>query len=168
MVDFTYLAAADSQGHGGNVTNPANSTSTHDSPSNSTTTQGGGGKAPRVVLPWKAREQEYPREMAYFLMSVLALFTLIHWSRKIISVFRRGYRPSRPSPPIQNVDGSSAKSTIAWRRLPLAIIASFRVVAFRIPLPIGFGNQLLGSEFFIIAAYLIALFTWSFANSEYL
>jgi ferric-chelate reductase len=112
---------------------------------------------------WKSLQQQYPNNMAFFLMSTLAFFTLIH----VLTIARRLLRPRSPQQVVADLESSNLHSQKAsWRRLPSALASTLRIVAFRFPVPLGFGFQLLGAELFIIVTYLCVLFIWTLIDSE--
>jgi hypothetical protein len=108
---------------------------------------------------WVALEQTYPLYMAFALLGAIALLALINSARVALAL------TCPPAP--ADVESAAPRRTgaVSWRRLPAAGAAAFRLVAFRVPLPLGFGNALLGSELFVIAVYMAALWTWMFINS---
>ncbi|KAI9057704.1 iron reductase [Trametes sanguinea] len=112
-----------------------------------------------------SRIKDYPRQLWWFIASFIALVSLWHlvsWTIAKISSGRRGAQT-------RSGDTESGKSPhvrpFSWRRIPLAIVNAYRVVAFRYTLHFGRSYTLNLAEVFVTCAYIIAIFTWEFANT---
>ncbi|KAJ3014290.1 hypothetical protein NUW54_g1341 [Trametes sanguinea] len=112
-----------------------------------------------------SRIKVYPRQLWWFIASFIALVSLCHlvsWAIAKMSLGRQG---------VQTRDGDteSGKSPhvrpFSWRRIPLAIVNAYRVVAFRYTLQFGRSYTLNLAEVFVTCAYIIAIFTWEFVNT---
>ncbi|OSC98884.1 iron reductase [Trametes coccinea BRFM310] len=110
------------------------------------------------------RNKEYPRQLWWLIASFIALVSLSHFlSVAVAKCSRRrtdGGTTSRPGN-----TRSSSDHRLSWRRLPLALVNAFRVVAFRWTLPVGQWQSLTFAEVFIVCAYIVALFTWAFVDT---
>jgi hypothetical protein len=116
----------------------------------------------------KARQLDYPRNFAFFLVGVIGVCTLVHWTSKALSML---YRPTRRrSATLADPEGGnqSRRHTSVFRRLVAAALSTIRIIAFRIPVPIGLGRFLLGSEVAFAVVYLVAVWTWTLADSEHI
>jgi ferric-chelate reductase len=106
---------------------------------------------------WIALQQAYPQYMCF---GLLALLAAVHWTRRALASI------ARDSAPRDVERGAPHKgAAVSWRRVPAAAAATFRILAFRLPLPLGLGDELLGAELLIIAAYMAAIWTWMFVRS---
>jgi hypothetical protein len=109
---------------------------------------------------WIALQQAYPQYMCFGLLALLALLAAVHWTRRALALI------ARDSAPRDIERGAPHKgAAVSWRRLLAAAAATFRILAFRLPLPLGLGDELLGAELLIIAAYMAAIWTWMFVRS---
>ncbi|KAF8589882.1 hypothetical protein K439DRAFT_1404572 [Ramaria rubella] len=120
-----------------------------------------------------SRAQDYPRQIWIFLatlIGILALFRL----RELL-VFWRRKRRGDPSHLCQISDQSIfhgkpvnqiTSVKVSLNRVPPAITNAFRIIMYRINLPIGMGSVLNGAEVTVISGYIIAIFTWEFINCE--
>lgn len=116
----------------------------------------------------KARIDLYPKEVWYFLACFICLLGLLHAISLIHSIYARRKR--------NNIGGadpearsSALSSKIHLRRIPLAFVNTYRIVALRwtVHLDIGTRYTLNVAEVAVTCAYIIAIFTWAFINSEY-
>ena len=53
----------------------------------------------------------------------------------------------------------------SWRRIPTALATGFRIVAFRVQVPLGIGSASF-AELFFIWAYIATILSLTFVNSE--
>lgn len=133
--------------------------------------------APRSFKPTaadralKAQQQaKYVKQLWIFMASVLALLTLIRFIRLGLSLLFKP-KPSNQSSstPIEKlveeptVPGQTGKAS--WRKIPSATAAAFRIVAFRLNIPIGPRAYATVSELTFIFGYIIANFVWLFVDS---
>ncbi|KAF8875281.1 ferric reductase NAD binding domain-containing protein [Mucidula mucida] len=99
------------------------------------------------------RAADYPKQVWYLLASFIVFLSICH----VISLlFNRARR-------IQGRNGERGR--ISLRRVPLAFVNVFRVMAFRWTIPIGNYYTLNVAEIFLTAAYIAIIFTWSLINS---
>lgn len=115
----------------------------------------------------KARAEEYPHHILY----VITCFVIVV---AVFQLFSRLHsRRSRGRPPIQKRDPEETDAAVlpthrvSLRRLPLAILNAFRIVAFRWTLQLGQSYALSLADVFLAVAYIVIIFTWTFMNSTY-
>ncbi|KAK0473691.1 iron reductase [Armillaria novae-zelandiae] len=94
-----------------------------------------------------ARAAEYPKEIWYLLASFIALVSLC---RILSLVYAYTYR--------------SRERSKAWR-LPSTIVNVFRIIAFRLTVPVGRSHIVNITEIFLGVMYLTALLTWILINT---
>ncbi|KAI0828502.1 iron reductase [Trametes gibbosa] len=101
------------------------------------------------------RNKAYPRQLWWFIASFIAFVAICQFASWLaLKISAR-----RPSP------SSSQTRAASWRRLPSALVNTYRVVAFRWTLNIGPTFTLTLAELFVVCGYIIALYTWSFVNT---
>lgn len=105
--------------------------------------------------------KEYPREVWYFLASLILLVALCN----ILSHNLSRWIPTAVSKDPEAIR-TSRKGPIALRRFPLAILNASRIVAFRCTVPIGQTFSLNAAELFLTALYVAILFAWTLTNCE--
>lgn len=110
----------------------------------------------------RGRAREYPKQLGYFIGACVALVALWHLCTLISAYIASRRRSPRIRTP------ATTRTRLKIRRLPLAIVNSFRAIAFRRTLTIGTLYTFTYSELFLAAGYTAALFTWSFINCLYL
>ncbi|KAI0635361.1 iron reductase [Trametes polyzona] len=112
------------------------------------------------------RNRAYPHQLWWFLASFIAFVALCQffsWVATKITATR-----SSRAPQVQGIeDGVRSTKHVSWRRLPLALVNTFRVIAFRWTLNIGDSFTLTFAETAIVGGYFIALYIWCFINSEH-
>ncbi|PFH49410.1 hypothetical protein AMATHDRAFT_147750 [Amanita thiersii Skay4041] len=101
------------------------------------------------------RSFEYPKQVWYLLVCFIALLALVHWSQRAWALTRKD---SRVAQPVQRPSSS-------FRRLPLAVIDTFRAIAFRWTIPVGPSYSINLVEVFLTAGYIASLFAWSLMNT---
>ena len=62
------------------------------------------------------------------------------------------------------IPGRTGKAS--WRRIPAALTSGFRVIAFRVSVPLGVGSASI-AELFFIWSYMATILAFTFVNSEY-
>lgn len=103
--------------------------------------------------------EEYPKQVWLLVATFLFLLGVTRWG----SVVLRRVFPSRGGHPDVEADGRVVRHSPSIRRLPLAIVNAYRVLAFRTTLTVGpFSLNL--AEVALTIAYIVALFIWSFIN----
>jgi len=113
-----------------------------------------------------ARSSAYPKELWYLVVCVLFLASIGHlfsvlWSIRRVRQNRRSIKDGNVSSPEVTVPNAR----ISLRRLPLAVVNAFRIVAFRWTISLGGSLRANLTEAFIVVGYLAALLTWEFINS---
>ncbi|KAK0219896.1 iron reductase [Armillaria fumosa] len=94
-----------------------------------------------------ARAAEYPKEIWYLLASFI---TLVSLCRILSLVYAYTHR--------------SRERSKAWR-LPSMIVNVFRIIAFRLTVPVGRSHIVNITEIFLGVMYLTALLTWALINT---
>jgi len=110
-----------------------------------------------------SRAKEYPKEVYYFIASFIFVVSVCNWSARYLG------SNTKSSVPLENKETQDRPSTgrSSWRRLHVAALNLYRMVAFRCvvhPLP-GFSLNL--AEVFITAAYITIIFVWAMINSTF-
>lgn len=101
-----------------------------------------------------ALSAKYPKQVWYLLASFLTLVSLCHFASLLLSRVQRN-----------RVGSSSRRGAISLRRIPLALVNLFRVLAFRWTVPIGSSHSLNFAEVFLTMAYIAVLFAWTLRTS---
>ncbi|KAJ7577070.1 hypothetical protein C8J56DRAFT_972236, partial [Mycena floridula] len=101
------------------------------------------------------RALDYPKQVWYLVASFIALLSIFHLLVRYGSSFKK---------PVKN----TRSSEISYQRIPLALLNLFRVLAFRITVPVALGGAYTVNiaEVSLTCVYIIVLFTWSFVNSD--
>ncbi|PBK61566.1 hypothetical protein ARMSODRAFT_653237 [Armillaria solidipes] len=94
-----------------------------------------------------ARAAEYPKQYWYLLASFIALVSLY----RILSLVYAYTRRSR-------------ERSIAWR-LSSTVVNAFRIIAFRLTVPVGRSHIVNLAEIFLGVMYLTAMLTWTLINT---
>lgn len=100
-----------------------------------------------------ARLDSYPLQVVYFIASFIALISLCHFTSLFYHFVTR-----------KQVHHWKQRSTVSLRRLPAAVVDSFRTIAFRWMVPIGSSRELSLAEVGLTIGYMGVLFTWTFIN----
>ena len=124
----------------------------------------------------KVQQQTYVRELWTFLASIIAFLALVRLLRWALSL------AFPPRPVVNSTDASSDlekkgsidevsqetySGRISWRRLPVALASTFRVVMFRLNIPIGPGSVATPVELLFIFGYITAMFVWLLIDSKF-
>ena len=104
--------------------------------------------------------EEYTYKVWWFVVSFLLLVGVTHYA----SVALRTLALGKKEPTDVEADGRLVRSSASIRRLPLAVVNAYRVLAFRTTFIIG-PYSLNLAEVAITVAYIIVLFVLSFINS---
>jgi hypothetical protein len=99
--------------------------------------------------------------MWFFLAGVIGVCTVVNWTSKAVNHFssHRGHNADVEG------SGSAAPRKASAGRIPSAVAATLKVIAFRCSVPTGFGTVLF-SEVGFIAAYMAVTFALLFMKSE--
>lgn len=95
----------------------------------------------------------------YSVGAFIAFVSLCHFVGLLGMIWRRVPPPT--ATPLHR------RTVIYYRRLPAALMHTFRVVAFRWTLSLGNSYTLNVAEIFLTAAYIAILFSWSFVNCRF-
>ncbi|KZW04273.1 hypothetical protein EXIGLDRAFT_828184 [Exidia glandulosa HHB12029] len=136
------------------------------------------GKAPMDPAMAAARLQriylnhEVTKELWYgvvsafiFVLTVVRIADLlITWYRKskVADSLRAANEKVEAEAPAQ---GSQGRTSL--RRIPQAIVAAFRIVAFRTTIPIGTQSVMALADVGVVVAYFVAVLTWEFTRTTF-
>lgn len=123
----------------------------------------------KADIALKAKQDAmYVKDLWILLASVVALLTLVRTLRLALSWLPRR-APTTPAPS-EKTDLESVESgrtgKISWRRVPAAVASTFRVVAFRIGIPVGFGSVTSVAELLFILGYIASMLVFVLIDSE--
>jgi ferric-chelate reductase len=104
----------------------------------------------------------YPKQMWYLVACVIALISVFQLGSFIHSKLAQRADHCAIEP---HSNQTSTRHGTALRRIPLSIVNIYRVMAFRWTVELG-GYSLNVAEVFLTGAYIVAMFTWTFINSE--
>ncbi|KAI0316314.1 ferric reductase NAD binding domain-containing protein [Amylostereum chailletii] len=108
------------------------------------------------------RAADYPKQVWYFLACFIFLVGLVN-HLSLLSFHRR--RRTSTKPDAESHHAAPARA-ISYRRLPLAVVNAWRIVAFRSHIRIGSSYSLNLAEIFMTATYITILFVWTLHNSD--
>ncbi|KAH7911651.1 ferric reductase NAD binding domain-containing protein [Hygrophoropsis aurantiaca] len=114
-------------------------------------------RVPRNVL--------YAQEPWYCLGLFIFIIGAFQWGSFLHSKFARRRQVKAEESDPESASSARARG-FALRRLPLAVVNTYRVVAFRWTLEIGESYTLNVAEVFVTAAYIIFLYVWAFMNTK--
>lgn len=115
----------------------------------------------------KAEQQaKYVKDVWILIASVVAFLTLIRTLRFVLSFIPPTLKPiSGEKSDIESVQ-SGRNGRISWRRLPAAFASVFRVVAFRLNIPVGPGSVSSVAELLFIFGYITTMLVLLLINSK--
>ncbi|OBZ78050.1 Ferric/cupric reductase transmembrane component 1 [Grifola frondosa] len=110
-----------------------------------------------------ARSKRYPDEIWWCIACIIFTVALFNRGSWVISHLVARYG----STAVSDAEGgrASAPRHFSLRRLPLAIVNAYRVIAFRWTLNIGSSFTLNVAEVAVTCGYIITLFTWDLINT---
>ncbi|KAJ7626199.1 iron reductase [Roridomyces roridus] len=111
-------------------------------------------RIPRILLA-----ALYPKQVWYFLAACMALVSLCH----VISVLYAYHTRQHVSKP--TTEDGPLRHRLSWRRLPLAAVNLYRIIAFRWSLTLPGNYTFNVADFMLTTTYITIIFTWSFINS---
>ena len=123
--------------------------------------------------PRNERNVNYPKQTWYLLGSFIGLLFLFHIGSSIRIWLRKRRIPSldqdvedekADSSTEEDPSSSSSNRPVSLRRIPIALVNTFRIVLFRISFRTGGGSVVNFAEISVAAGYIVALFTWEFIN----
>lgn len=121
-------------------------------------------------LALKAEQQaRYVKDLWILLSCVVAILTLIRVLRSILSFSwstRHAEKPcSEKTTDVEAVQ-SGLNGRISLRRLPTALTSAFRIVAFRLNIPVGPGSVASVAELVFILGYIVVMLVLMLINSQ--
>ena len=122
----------------------------------------------KADLALKAEQQARSVKNLWILIAcVIAFLALIRTFRFIFSLVASNHRVANPGEQ-SDVEfmGSRRNGKILWRRLPAASASAFRVVAFRLNIPVGPGSVASVAELIFILGYIVTMLTILLINSK--
>lgn len=113
-------------------------------------------------------QEQSVKELWMFIGAVILLFSCINAGRYLFLRFYRTnmlhlVKEKSDSEPLRSIP----KAQMSFRRLPAVCLSVFRIVAFRLAIPIGPNSVMLVSELTFICGYIIVIFTCLLVNSKY-
>lgn len=119
-----------------------------------------------------AQQAEFVRDLWLVIASVIGFLTIIRLLRLGLWYIRKPNQlqgaPSTPATektsPEDGRTGSTGK--VSWRRIPAALASGFRIVAFRLSIPIGPGSVASIAELSFICGYIAVMFILLFNHSK--
>lgn len=149
-------------GYSGSSSSSSNSSSTSSASSSSSTYSTSTSKSAKAA--YHAHDKTYPYEVWYivagfiFICGVVRIITTIH-----ACLHRRGYfHVSEDS-----VEEPRRTRAISLRRLHLAAVNAYRIVAFRCIVPLGAGYTLNVAEVVLTAVYTFIMMFFTFVSCEF-
>ena len=109
--------------------------------------------------------KQYPRQVWWFVASFITLVSLFQFASWTLSKLSTGRASDKKQEEDTEAGESPGTRSFSWRRIPLALVNAYRVVAFRCTLQFGQSYTLNFAEVFVTCAYIVAIFTWEFVNS---
>lgn len=112
-------------------------------------------------------QAKYVKELWFFLTAVIALLACFRAARYLVGLI---IKPSLVQLSKDKNDPESIRSgngRISIRRVPAAVAAAFRIVAFRWTIPIGPRSVASVSELVFIVGYILAIFIWLLVDSMF-
>jgi hypothetical protein len=104
----------------------------------------------------------FPIRAWYCIGSFIGFVSLCHFLTLVCRLWRGTSQRHKPAVRTRSSD------VIQYRRLPAAMMDTFRALAFRWTLPIGKSHTVNATELLLTAAYGIIVFVWSLIHCEHL
>lgn len=105
------------------------------------------------------RAQLYPTQVWYGIGLFLFIIGLFNWSSILYSKISHRGRDIESC-------AASRSTSVSIRRLPLALLNAYRVIAFRWTLQVGETLCLSTAEITLTVAYIVYMYVWAFINSK--
>lgn len=130
----------------------------------------GAPRSPPHINPDRGRESyyatEYPKQLWYFIASFIFLVAIFQLCSYLLNRWKAQRKESsKVDPELAAPLTDHRRGSI--RRLPLALVNTYRSIAFRQTVSIG-SYTLNLAEVFAMATYIVIIFTWTFINSKIL
>lgn len=117
------------------------------------------------------QQSKYVKEFWLFLAGVIALLTIINATSRLLACLAKpkqhpvdaAYRDEKRSP---EAFTPGRTGRISLRRFPHALASAFKIVAFRVTVPIGPSSVASVTEVVFIVGYLAALLAFLWVDSE--
>ena len=120
------------------------------------------------------QQREAVRRMWTIIGSVVAFLLVVRVLRLAFSILfgRRLFYPEEPNLAIEKVEKVSSPESVlpgrnskaSWRRFPAAFASGFRIIVFRVQVPLLVGVASV-AELFFIFGYIAAMLSLAFTNS---
>jgi len=107
------------------------------------------------------RADLYAKQAWYGIGLFLFIIGLFNWSSILYSKFS----VSRQGRDMESL-ATPRPSSVSFRRLPVALLNSYRVIVFRWTLHIGETLCLSTAEITLTVAYIVYMYVWGFINSK--
>ncbi|PCH37152.1 iron reductase [Wolfiporia cocos MD-104 SS10] len=124
-------------------------------------------RAAKVVSPDKAlrvaRAKGYPNEVWWLIACFVGMITVFQLGSWLVSTLFRLKKSSSAGDAEAGI--SQANGRFSLRRIPEAIVNTYRVLAFRWTIQVGSSYTLNLAEVVVTFGYIIALFVWEFINT---
>lgn len=124
----------------------------------------------KADLALKAEAQrKYVKDLWIFLACVVAFLTVIRVLRLVLSLVIHP-RPAKSQPSEKDsfeTVQAGRNGRLSLRKLPAAFASAFRVVAFRLSIPVGPGSVASVAELLFIFGYIAVMLIMLLINSEY-
>ncbi|TFY81287.1 hypothetical protein EWM64_g2726 [Hericium alpestre] len=122
--------------------------------------------APKPPAPDKLRRiwraTNYPRQVWYF----VAVFIFLVGISNIVSRSIASRRKAGTKRTDEEGKAPSSTGAVSYRRLPIAAVNAFRMIAFRTIIPLGFGFSINIADAAVAAMYITILLLWSLTYSD--
>ncbi|THU82061.1 hypothetical protein K435DRAFT_934828 [Dendrothele bispora CBS 962.96] len=112
------------------------------------------------------RTETYPYYMWYFTACFLGVVSLCNFSSLLFSkISRSSFAVSSTPHSDPEKNASNPNGAISFSRLPMAIVNTFRVLAYRTTINIGSSFSINLAEVVVSVVYIVALYTLAFINT---
>lgn len=122
-----------------------------------------------------AQQKEAVRRMWVIIAAFVAFLLVVRVLRLAFSFLfcRRLYSFEEPNLATEKVHKASSPELVlpgrngkaSWRRIPAAVASGFRIVAFRVQVPLGLGGASI-AELFFIFGYIATMLSLTFTNTK--
>jgi ferric-chelate reductase len=124
----------------------------------------------------EVQSRKYVKDLWIVLGSVIACLTVIRALRLAFAYLLSSKRvnppaASAPASPVEKVDpealNAPSSNQVSLRRIPTALASAFRVIAFRLNIPLGLGSKATIAELVFVLGYIAVMLTLLFVDSEF-
>lgn len=116
-----------------------------------------------------ALQVKHVKELWIFLGCVIGFLSIVNFTRRLFNiVYKSTSTIDAPSSEKKDVEDGGSSKTLHYsiRRLPSAMATGFRILAFRLSIPIAPGSILSISELTFILIYIAAMLIWLLVDSK--